>query len=108
MTKVATGYAPKLQPGFVDPVREAVMNMTPEQFSAYETAIRATDYYGLSPMDQGPYTTALRAVNERRTLESETPFSVTVREGSGLTQVPVWGWVALGAGALFLVMAASR
>lgn len=94
-------------PGGITWIRETVNEMTPAQFDAYEAGIRAQPYEAFAQNQD--LITALKAVNERRAAET---LNVTVRGGNsaGLfgTGIPTWGWLALGAVALFVVMDSGR
>jgi hypothetical protein len=111
MTKVSykepAGYAPMELL-----VRQSVSQMGPEQFAAYDAALRATDYYGLQPNDRVNFEYAIRAANERRQRE-EQPFNVTIRDGNrtGIPSLPFglqWTPLVAIAGVLVIVALMGR
>lgn len=99
--KSAAKFAPKAAPDLL--IRQSVDYMDPDQFAAYDAALRSTDYYALSPGDRENFATALRAANERRQRE----FNVTITDGNRPTLLPDLGgiqWAPLVAIGIVLLL----
>jgi outer membrane autotransporter protein len=139
MKAAATGFAPSYltQPIPLEiALTTSVETMSPAQFRAYETAIRAANYTAMLPDQQAAWLAALKAVNKRRASElAETggpadALNVTIRAGRDRSDemrdqsgqfarpinvtesapgfaLPMWGWV-LGAAALMLLLGPKR
>lgn len=81
--KEATKFAKPVIPELL--IRQSVAAMTPEQFAAYDAALRSRDYYAMNPDDQANYTIALQAANARRQADG---FNVTIRDGNRASVLP--------------------